>query len=83
MLLPPQLSVESHTEKFWCIGIRDLCAIDVDWSLCNPFICKADGKIRRIEKFFHLIGFQTHDNNNNNTNYYYYYYFYYNMKYEY
>jgi hypothetical protein len=39
MLLPPQLSVESHTEIFCCIGIWDLCAIDVDW-LCNPLICK-------------------------------------------
>jgi hypothetical protein len=40
MLLPPQFSVESHTEIFCCIGIWDLCAIDVDWSLCNPLICK-------------------------------------------
>jgi hypothetical protein len=42
MLLPPELSVESNTELFCCIGIWDLCAIDVDWSLCNPLICKVD-----------------------------------------
>jgi hypothetical protein len=40
MLLPLQLSVESHTEIFCCIGIWDLRVIDVDWSLCNPLICK-------------------------------------------
>jgi hypothetical protein len=38
MLLPSQLSVESHTEIFCCIGIWDLCAIDVDWSLYNPLV---------------------------------------------
>jgi hypothetical protein len=42
MLLPPQLSVESLTKIFCCIGIWDLCAIDVDWSLCNPLICKVN-----------------------------------------
>jgi hypothetical protein len=42
MLLPPQLSIESHTEIFCSIGIWDLCANDVDWSLCNPLICKVD-----------------------------------------
>jgi hypothetical protein len=42
MLLPAQLSVESHNEIICCIGIWDLCAFDVDWILCNPLICKVD-----------------------------------------
>jgi hypothetical protein len=42
MLHPPQLSVERHTEIFCCVGIWDLCAIDVHWSLCNRLICKVD-----------------------------------------
>jgi hypothetical protein len=42
MLLPPQLSVESHTEIFCCNVIRDMYAVDVDLSLCNPLVCKVD-----------------------------------------
>jgi hypothetical protein len=42
MLLASQLSVESRTKIFCCIGIWDLWVIDVDWSLCNPLICKVN-----------------------------------------